>query len=71
MLKLFDKVYQGNMFELAISEGKCNAMDVVQKGVKDGQKEGVKKEMFLQMVQAAHLLTSLPWVFWITHCRPD
>jgi hypothetical protein len=72
VLKVFDEAYKGNVFELAVSEGKYYAMDVVKERVleKDGQEEEVKKEMILQMVHAAHLSTSLPRVYWITQYRP-
>ena len=68
---MYEEDRKGSLMVKTFTVDKYIGVDVVQKGVKDGQKEGVKKEMFLQMVQAAHLLTSLPWVFWITHCRPD
>jgi hypothetical protein len=70
MFSMYEEDRKGNVMVKTYPMDKYIGVDVVQKGVKDGQEEEVKKEMILQMEHAAHLSTSPPRVYWITQYRP-
>ena len=68
---VFDKAYQGNVFKLAVQEGKDNDVNVVKEmGMEKGQEEDVVREKILQMLQELHLSTLVPLVYWIAQYRP-
>ena len=65
---MYEEAEKGKVMIETHALDKYNSADVVQKGVKDGYEEEVKKEMILQMVHATHLSAPLPRVYWITQC---
>jgi hypothetical protein len=68
---MFDEAYEGNVFKLAVPEGKESNVDMVKEmGVEKGHQEDVVREKILQMLQKSHLSTLVPSVYWIAQYRP-
>ena len=66
---MYEEDRKGSLMVKTFTVDKYIGLDVVQKGVKDGQEEEVKKEMILHLVHAAHLSTSPSRVYWIAQYR--